>query len=226
MFDRDHGIIVSCDSSSKERLKQIISATCGIDGIVGYKIGFSIALGIGLGNATEIVKEECGMPVIYDHQKAGNDIPAMGAKFAEAMKDAGVDSAILFPFTGAETEKGWIAALQKNGIAPMVGGEMTHPDFFDYINDAAPEKIYSAASLMGVEFFVVPGTKPERMKEISGSFPGKKFCFPGIGTQGGDLAKAFESIDGPSYAIIGSAICDSAKPAESAKAFASISKRF
>src|SRR3989338_7239044 len=143
MFDRDHGIIVSCDSSSKERLKQIISATCGID-----------------------------------------------------------------------------------GIAPRVGGEMTHPDFFDYINDAAPEKIYSAASLMGVEFFVVPGTKPERMKEISGSFPGKKFCFPGIGTQGGDLAKAFESIDGPSYAIIGSAICDSAKPAESAKAFASISKRF
>ena len=226
MFDREHGIIISCDISSGRKLKQLVASTCFIDGIVGYKLGLVMGLELGLANAMEIISDECELPVIYDHQKAGNDIPAMGAKFADAMKAAKIDSAILFPFTGVQTEKSWIAALQKSGVVPMVGGEMTHPGFFDYIRQDAPEKIYSAAASMGVDFFVVPGTKPERMKEISGMYPGKKFCFPGIGTQGGDLAMAFESIAGPSYAIIGSAIYGAKSVSESARAFANIVKRF
>ncbi|MBI4019290.1 MAG: orotidine 5'-phosphate decarboxylase [Candidatus Aenigmarchaeota archaeon] len=226
MFDRDHGIIISCDISSKQKLKQLVASTCFIDGIVGYKLGFVLGLELGLLNAMDVIRDECELPVIYDHQKAANDIPGMGIKFAEVMKAARMDSAILFPFTGIEAEKSWIAALQKNGIMPMVGGEMTHPGFFDYIKQDAPEKIYSVAASMGVGFFVVPGTKPERIKEISQMFPEKKFCFPGIGTQGGDLAKAFESAPGSSYAIIGSAIYDAKNPSESARAFASIAKRF
>jgi len=221
LFDERHGIIISCDVATEKELRRLMEETAAVEGVVGYKIGFSIGLAMGLGNAVNAVKDITDMPVIYDHQKAGNDIPGMGAKFAETMKNANVDVAILFPFTGIPTLTEWTKELKAKRVEVMVGGEMTHPSFFDFIRAEAPYSIYREAAKLGVEMFVVPGTKPQRITEIAADLPrNAKLFFPGIGRQGGDMEKAFKAAENNSYAIIGSAIYGAPNIREAAKNFA------
>ena len=46
----------------------------------------------GLAAAVSMVRKSLGpdFPIIYDHQKGGNDIPDMGMQFAEVLKKSGV----------------------------------------------------------------------------------------------------------------------------------------
>lgn len=226
MFEERHGIIISCDVATEKELRRLTEETASVEGVAGYKIGFSLGLAMGLGNAVSAVKDVTDMPVIYDHQKAGNDIPEMGAKFAETMKNANVDAAILFPFTGVPTLTEWAKELKAKRIEVMVGGEMTHPNFFDFIRAEAPYSIYSEAAKLGVKMFVVPGTKPRRISEIASELPRDvKLFFPGIGRQGGDMEKAFKAAENASYAIIGSAIYGAPNIKEATKNFAEVVRK-
>ncbi|MBI4014571.1 MAG: orotidine 5'-phosphate decarboxylase [Candidatus Aenigmarchaeota archaeon] len=221
MFDERHGLIISCDVSTEKELRRLTEETASVEGVAGYKLGFSLGLAMGLGNAVNVIKDITDMPVIYDHQKAGNDIPEMGAKFAETMKNANVDAAILFPFTGFATLREWTKELKIKRIEVMTGGEMTHPSFFDFIRAEAPYSIYHEAAKLGVKMFVVPGTKPQRISEISSELPrNAKLFFPGIGRQGGDMEKALKAAENDSYAIIGAAIYGAPNIREAAKNFA------
>lgn len=232
MFRVPYGIIIACDVKSLKQLEILVESTCDIEGIAGYKIGFMLGLLHGLPRVVELAKEQSDLPVIYDYQKAGSDIPDMGVEFAAVMKEAEVDSAIVFPQAGPKTEEAFITALQKEGIIPLVGGEMTHPQFLakdgGYILDDAPERIYDIASKLGVEHFVVPGNKPDKIRKYIGMLPdNSKICMPGIGRQGGEIEAAFKACDGYSaYAIIGSAIHKSPSPRDAAKSFSAVVKRF
>ncbi len=226
MFQSNHGIIVSCDVKSKEELKSLVISTADIKGIVGYKLGFMLGLRFGLPDVVSLIKDESDLPVVYDYQKAGTDIPEMGENFAWVMKESKVDSAIIFPQAGPKTHEAFVIALKKSGVVPMVGGEMTHPGFLakdgGYIRNDAPGDIYALASRLGVEYFIVPGNKPESMKKYAESLASvnPKFCMPGIGRQGGDIANAFEACGGfDAYAIIGTAIAKAGNIKEAAKKF-------
>src|SRR3989338_8415769 len=129
MFRVPYGIIIACDVKSLKQLEILVESTSDIEGIVGYKIGFMLGLLHGLPHVVELVKEQADLPVIYDYQKAGSDIPEMGTEFAAVMREAEVDSAIVFPQAGPKTEEAFITALQEQGIVPMVGGEMTHEKY-------------------------------------------------------------------------------------------------
>ncbi len=153
--------------------------------------------------------------IIYDHQKAATDIPEMGAKFAKVCKDSGIESVIIFPQAGPETEKKFIESILENDLIPIVGGEMTHPKYLSreggYIRDDAPLEMYKIGAQAGAEHFVVPGNKPELIKRyseyLSNFVKQPKFSMPGIGRQGGDIQSAFASTGGnPAYAIVGSGI--------------------
>ncbi len=215
LFHLTQGVIPACDVTTIEEFQTLIGRTCSIDGIVGYKVGCTLALRYGLPKLTETAAEQTDLPVIYDHQKAGTDIPAMGAKFAEVCAKAGVKVVIIFPMAGPATEKAFIEAAFKNGLVPWVGGEMTHEKYLQreggFIDADAPKAIYKIAAECGVEYFVAPGNKPDIVCEYN-SFLSKivnepKFCMPGIGSQGGAISKAFEAVKGKeAYAIIGSAI--------------------
>ncbi|MFH0832206.1 MAG: orotidine 5'-phosphate decarboxylase / HUMPS family protein [Candidatus Aenigmatarchaeota archaeon] len=234
MFSSNYGIIVACDVKTLDELRKLVDATSSINGIVGYKVGFILGLNYGLKNIVESIKDLSDLPVIYDHQKASTDIPDMGTEFASVMKNSGVDSAIIFPQSGPATQEAFVKALLTSGIVPMVGGEMTHPKYLakdgGYLRDNAPEEMYNNGAKAGAEFFIVPGNKIDSIKKYSemlSKIINPKFCFPGIGRQGGDIEAAFDACGNNSaYAIIGSSIYKASDIKKSAESFADIALNF
>ncbi|MDO8593607.1 MAG: hypothetical protein Q7R59_01755 [bacterium] len=210
-------VIFAADVRGFLKLADLAQAMYGIDGIGGCKLGFTLAMQ-DLEAATRIVKRNMGpsFPVIYDHQKAGNDIPEMGAPFADGLKEAGVDAAILFPFSGPATQKAWMKACNDVGLQVIVGGVMTHANFLvsegGYIADESVERIYRNACVWGGKHFVVPGTKIDWVERIhswlveelgDGNFV---LYAPGFITQGGDISECGLAAGNEWHAIVGSAI--------------------
>src|SRR3989338_6505090 len=159
-------IIPSCDVPDLTKLKNLVKETCSVEGVGAYKIGLELSLRYGIPAVIDAIRKYTNLPIIYDHQKAATDIPELGEKFAKAIK--GVDAVILFPFTGPETETAWIKACKKEKIGVIVGGEMTHKGFTEeqggFISSRESLKIYEIASKLGVNDYVVPGNKPEKIR--------------------------------------------------------------
>ena len=191
-------VIPSCDVDSLEKLAGIVKATCSVKGIGAYKIGFELVIPFGMEKVVKTIRKITGLPIIYDHQKAGTDIPEMGEKFMRACK--GVDAVILFPQAGPETEAAWIKAAQQAKMSVIVGGEMTHSAFLKesggFIENDAPKRIYEIAAEMGVADFVVPGNKPnkaiEYKKVIESKIKSPVFYSPGLVAQGGKISELAE----------------------------------
>lgn len=209
-------VIPACDVPSLSKLAEIAEAMQGVPGIGGFKVGLELVIPWGLGRVVETIRHHSLLPVIYDHQKGGTDIPELGPKFAKAVKNGGADAAILFPFGGSATERAWIESCLAEGLTVIVGGHMTQKEFLEreggFIADSGPGKIYEIAVGMGVTNFVVPGNKPELVahyRKLLGSLcEGNGFTLyaPGFITQGGDIAETGQ-MAGPSWhAIVGSAL--------------------
>ena len=227
-FHLTHGVIPACDVSTLEDFKRLIERTCSIEGIVGYKVGFALALRYTLTALREIAEELTDLPLIYDHQKGGTDIPPMGDIFADVCLHAGIKAVILFPMTGPAAEKAFIEALFQKGLVPWVGGEMTHEMYLHneggFIADEAPRAMYTVGAGLGVEYFVLPGNRQGKIAEyhalIAELVKTPKFCMPGFGTQGGEIKRAFEAVKGnAAYALIGSAIYKSKNIEGAARGF-------
>ncbi|RZN38278.1 MAG: hypothetical protein EFT35_05005 [Methanophagales archaeon ANME-1-THS] len=228
LFQLERGVIPACDVYTIKALREIIAATCDLEGIVGYKLGAVLGLTYGLPQLVSTVREYTDLPVIYDHQKAGTDIPQMGEKFATICAEAGIKGVIIFPQAGPETEAAFIESLFEKNLVPIVGGEMTHPGYLTkdgpHIRDSAPIEMYTNAAAKGVEYFVVPGNKPDVIKQyhavVARMVKEPKYCMPGIGRQGGDIKSAFEPLEGASaYAIIGAGIYEHEDIAAAAERF-------
>jgi orotidine-5'-phosphate decarboxylase len=219
-----YGIIVACDITDVSKLSSLVSATCGLDCVVGYKIGMLLALSHGLDPATDAIRKYTSKLIIYDHQKFGTDIPEVcsGAVLRQ-IKSVGIDALIIFPQAGIETLRATLAACHEQNICPIVGGEMTHPGYLKkeggYIDDDAPRRMYIDAARNGASHFVVPGTKIDRIqayhKLLVKEIPEPVFLFPGIGKgQGGDIVCAFKAtLPHSAYAIVGRSIYQSSNPA-------------
>ena len=94
-FRSRHGIIVALDADSVDACKRSIDLTTGVDGVVGYKLGMTMALRLGLAESVRQLRAHTELPLLYDHQKAGPDVFDMAAKFAALCAEAGVDGLIL-----------------------------------------------------------------------------------------------------------------------------------
>lgn len=122
-------IIPACDVRTLAHLDDVVKATAYESGIGAYKIGMTLEMRFGLGAPMRIIRGHTpSIPVIYDRQKAGNDIPAMGREFADAAEEAGINAIILFPFAGPRTEKAWIEACEDAELCVLVGSHMTHKE--------------------------------------------------------------------------------------------------
>ncbi len=207
-------IIPACDVDSLEKLRQLVKETCDVEGIGGYKVGFELSILFGLKKTVEEIRKLTNLPIIYDHQKAGTDIPDTGTKFMKACKKAGVNAVILFPQAGPETEKAWIDAAKKEKMGIIVGGEMTHKGYLEndngFIKEDAPKRIYEIAAKKGVCDFVVPGNKPEKIKEYREFLEGFKikpvFYSPGLIAQGGRITESAKAAGERWHAIVGRGI--------------------
>lgn len=220
MFHKDYGIIFACDVSSLSDAESLARISIRVEEVVAYKIGFTLGLRYGLRRVTEALKSINPLPVIYDHQKAGTDIPQMGEPFAQCCKEGEIDGVIIFSQAGPETLDGFINGIVKYEMTPIVGSVMTHKGYLvsdgGYIIDDAPKYIFQTSLNKGVKHFVLPGNKPDLIKKYA-EFLAKEsrasIMMPGIGSQGGDLETAFNACKGlKAQAIIGSAIYKAKNP--------------
>ena len=226
LFRRPTGVIPACDVVSLEAFKRLLEETSAIEGIVGYKLGCILTLAYGLPALVATAKEITDLPLIYDHQKAGTDIPDVAKEFAEICASAGISAAIIFPQAGPETGAAFVKALLERNLVPIVGGEMTHPKYLakegGFIRDEAPIEMYEVGAELGVTHFVIPGNRPESIERYSRTLSrivdAPKFLMPGMGRQGGDVRTAFRAA-GPNscYAIVGSAIYRASNTSEAAR---------
>jgi orotidine-5'-phosphate decarboxylase len=215
IITNDRSVIPACDMSTIEEFDRLVRETSGIDGIGGYKIGFQLGLTYGLPKIAETARKYTDKPLIYDHQKAGTDIPDTGQKFMEVAKKAGMDAVILFPQSGPETERAWIYRAMDVGMKVIVGGVMTHPGYLasegGFINDLGALSMYRIAARAGVTDFVVPGTKPEIIKLINDAIREEGigqpiFYAPGFGAQLGNFEEVRAVLGNNWHAIVGRAI--------------------
>lgn len=215
LWSRDRKIVLAADVPTLEELRRLTALGKSVNSVVGIKVGFALALRFGLAEVVRVIREESDLPVIYDHQKGGTDIPQMGPVFAETCRKAGLQSIILFPLSGPRSLEAFVSAAWKCDLNPIIGCFMTHAAYVEseggFISNDGPRRILESAVDMGVTNFVLPGTKPHVIKEMSrGVLSGIKptnIMMPGIGTQGGSIPSSFEAAEGHHrIAIIGSAI--------------------
>lgn len=218
-FGMEKGVVWAADvvpDDFAQKMEQIGDA----DGLVGVKIGFEVGLGLGLKEASRIVRANSDAQVLYDHQKAGNDIPDISVNFVRAMVRGEVDGAILFPFAGPETQTAWTKALQSEGLGVFTGAEMTHKKFKKAEGGSIPEtslrNIIALALDLGVENFIVPGNKApsvtkwrkqiEKVRGIGNS----ALAAPGFVDQGGSITEAGSVAGKIWHPIIGRGIHENA----------------
>lgn len=218
IIEQDRSVIPACDVSTLEAFEGIIKKTTNVQGIGGYKIGFELGLGYGLEKVVEVARKHTKKPIIYDHQKAGTDIPDTGKNFAEVCKKAGIDAVIFFPQAGPETERAWIYHALDQGLKVIVGGRMTHPAYTvsegGFITDEGALDIYRIAARAGINNFVVPGNKPDVIKQVRDVVEAEGvepvFYAPGFIAQGGKIEAAAKVAGNRFHGIVGRGIYQAA----------------
>ena len=229
VMQRNRGIILAADVTTLAELRTLAELVSTVEEVAAIKVGFSLALRHGLPAVVSAVNAVARLSVIYDHQKAGTDIPRMGKPFALACRDAGAQGVIFFPQAGPKTLEGFVSAAFECELTPIVGLVMTHQAYLQseggYLADDAPESMCKTAVGLGVTSFVLPGTKPDVIKRFAtGPLDIVKpatIMTPGIGSQGGSLRSALEAAGQHRYfAIIGSAIYAAADPKTALESFA------
>jgi len=214
VIGRDRSVIPACDVETLEQFEELVKQTADVDGIGGYKIGFELGLGFGLPAVVAAARKHSDKPIIYDHQKAGTDIPDTGKNYARLMKKSGVDAVIFFPQAGPETERAWIYHALDNGLNVIVGGRMTHPAYAvsegGFITDEGALDMYRIAARAGVNNFVVPGNKPEVIKQVRDVVEAEGvspvFYAPGFIAQGGKIEAAAKVAGDRFHGIVGRGI--------------------
>lgn len=224
-FRSKHGIIVALDAQTVDACKQTCDLTTGIEGVVGYKLGMSMALRLGLAEAVRQLRSHTDLPLLYDHQKAGPDVFDMAAKFAALCAEAKVDGLILFPIAGPRAVEGFVGETIKHGMLPLVGGDLPFPDYNvsggGYVADDALERIIDRAVEFGASHFVVPGNTPDKLRHhslrLKSMLRAPVFVVPGIGPLGGKIGELVAAANGCSvYGVVGRAVY--AAPDQSAAA--------
>ncbi len=214
IINRNKSIMIACDVPTLEEFADLVKQTNDVEGIGSYKVGFELGLAYGLPRVVELARKYTTKPIIYDHQKAGTDIPDTGKNFARVCKSAGLDAIILFPQAGPETERAWIYHALNEGLNVIVGGRMTHKTYAKseggYITDEGAIEIYKIAAQAGVNNFVVPGNKPEVIKEIKLLIEAEGInpilYAPGFVAQGGKISDAAKVAGDSWHGIVGRGI--------------------
>jgi orotidine-5'-phosphate decarboxylase len=226
-FRSEYGIVPALDLESVEDIRRVVEDTCDVEGVVGFKLGMAGALRLGLANAVRSIREITDLPILYDHQKAGLDIPDMAKKFCAICREAGVDGLILFPLAGPSAVAEFVTHSQRQELSPILGGDFPIVEYKvsggGYVVDDGPTRILEHGFKMGVEHFIVPSTNLDGVRRVSEllSTPSRKptLLMTGIGTMGGRIRDAFAAAPGCScYAIVGRAVYASDSPKEAAKA--------
>lgn len=232
-FRARHGLIVALDAETVDACKRTIDLTTPVQGVVGYKLGMTTVLRLGLAETVRQMRAHTDLPLLYDHQKAGPDVFDMAAKFAKLCAEAKVDGLILFPTAGTRAVQGFVGETIKHGMLPIVGGDLPFPDYNvsggGYIADDALERIFKTSLEVGCAHFIVPGNTTDKLRyhahwisaEMNARGKDTVFVVPGIGPLGGKLDELVKAAPGCSViGVVGRAVYDAPDPRAAAMALA------
>ncbi len=224
-----HGIVPALDLESLDDVKRVVEQTTRIAGVVAYKLGLTITLRLGLVGAISQLRSVTDLPIFYDHQKAGPDVPDMAAKFASICAQAGADGLILFPLAGPTAVDEFVGHTLKQGMLPIVGGDLPLPTYNSsgggYVVDDALDKIFRRAASAGARHFIIPGDTSTKVRHHASWLPSvvdePHLFIPGIGALGGSVGDTFAAASNCRvYAIVGRAIYGAPDPAAAARRLA------
>lgn len=221
-FSGSMGIVPALDIETQDRLEFVVKATTGVEGVAGYKLGLTSVLRHGLAESMRRLRGLSDLPVLYDHQKAGPDMPDMAKKFTAMCAEAAVDGLILFPVAGPTAVDRFVGEALKAGIAPVVGGEIPVRDYGasggGYLVDDALDRILDRAAATGAGHFVLPAHDPVKIARWSNWIAAHvedPFVFlTGFGSLGGTIEAAFGASKAIShrFAIVGRLITEAPDP--------------
>ncbi|MBL8386082.1 MAG: orotidine 5'-phosphate decarboxylase [Burkholderiales bacterium] len=228
-FRARHGVIVALDADGVDACKRTIDLTAAVDGVVGYKLGMTMVLRLGLAESVRQLRAHTDLPLLYDHQKAGPDVFDMAPKFAGLCAEAGVDGLILFPTAGPRAVDAFVGETIRRGMLALVGGDLPFPDYNvgggGYVADDALERIIDRAIACGADHFVVPGNTPDKLRRHAARLKGRLarpvFVVPGIGPLGGKIGDLVAAAGGASvYGVVGRAVYGASDQTAAARALA------
>ena len=222
------GIVCACDLDDVDAVSRLVERIDGVEGVVGYKLGSLLTLRQGLAGVVGAFRKVTQKLLLYDHQKAGLDIPSMGREFVGVCREAGIDALILFPLGGPSAVDAFVGETLQAGLRPVVGGALPVPDYLirggGYVSPSALARITDRAYALGARDFIVPATdlptiqRQARQLTVRG---GGRLFLPGVGPLGGEIAKAFAAARQLStYAIVGRAIYAASDPQEATRRLA------
>jgi orotidine-5'-phosphate decarboxylase len=226
LFASTHGVVPACDVDGLDDLKRLLDQTTDVPGIVGYKLGLTGVLRLGLAGLVELARQHTDKPLLYDHQKAGPDIPDMAPKFVGLCREAGVQGLILFPLAGPGAVRSFVGQTLEQGLVPFVGGALPLPEYFarggGYIANDGPNRLFATPAEVGADHFVVPANDPAVVRryarQLRSLVARPSLAMPGIGALGGTIADTFKAARGcDAYAIVGRAIYAAPDPTEAAR---------
>ena len=222
----DLGIVPALDIDSHEHLELVVRETSKREGVAGYKLGLTSVLRFGLQESLRRLRDLTDLPIIYDHQKAGPDMPDMAKKYTAMCKEADVDGLILFPVAGPTAVDRFVGEAIGAGLIPIVGGEIPVPDYGvsggGYMLDDALDRILVRAVRNKADHFVLPAhdvAKIERWsKWIAANVPSPLLLLTGFGALGGSIETSFAAaaVCKRRFAIVGRLITGSKTPGEAA----------
>lgn len=224
-----HGIIPALDVSSIVAVRDIVTATSSVPGVLGYKLGAATVLELGLAGAVDLVAQLTDLPVIYDHQKAGLDIPSNAANFARSLAVAGLSAAVVFPIAGPRATTEYTSAIRAAGVVPLVGGLLALSDYTQsgggWVRDDVLEHVARISLHNNETHLVVPaGTHIRSVVGISAELGVQPRLFiPGISVSGDELTtlSMVASYVAGIYPIVGRAVVTAHDPAAAAAALVS-----
>lgn len=229
LFAAPVGLVPALDVDSWDEMLRLVEQTTNVPGVVGYKLGLTGVLPQGLPAAIRALRNITDLPLIYDHQKAGPDMPDMAEKFAKFCSEAGADALILFPVAGPQAVRSFVGETIRHGMVPVVGGHIPVPDYCisggGFLVDDVLERILAIAGDVGANSFVLPANNTDALRQkidwMANNVEQPIVFLTGFGSLGGDISKAFLAAKAAprKYAIVGRAVAGSKSPSESAQRF-------
>lgn len=199
-------IIPALDITSLDRVMQFLKEISGQINTV--KIGYPLVLSEGL-ESISLIKEKFDYNIIADFKVA--DIPETNQKIADLTFAAGADALIVHGFMGRDSVQACMDVAKQHDKDIFLLTEMSHPGAELFMQKVSLD-IAQLGVDMGIENYVAPSTKLDRLEKIRNVVGKNSFIVsPGVGVQGGNPSRTLEYADS---LIIGRSIYAAEDPQE------------
>ena len=227
LFADQIGLVPALDVASTEDMVRVVEKTCEVSGVVGYKLGLTGSLRLGLAGAVQAIRRLTDLPIVYDHQKAGADMLDMAGHYASVCREAGVDALVLFPVAGPRTVREFVKHTIRCGMVPVVGGHIPEPDYCigggGFIIDDVLHRVIRIATDEGARHVIIPAKEVDLIRQnvswIQQNVTDACVFLTGFGPMGGKIEQAFTAAAGcrSRFAIVGRDVTQAKDPAAAAR---------